>query len=95
VPRFRLSVWGTPDAGRPSWEAPDATVMLTGLYAALTAVPAEAMRRVSPCTLEAWAGAAAGWEPAGWLTTWVGTDFLEERAPHWWGRAVQVAAKED
>jgi hypothetical protein len=93
VPRFRLSVWGAPVGGRPSWEAPDETVMLTGLYAALAAVPPEAMRRVSPCSLEAWAG--ADWEPVGWLATWVGTDFLEERAPHWWGRAAELTAKED
>jgi hypothetical protein len=93
VPTFRLSVWDTPAADLPSWQAADATALLAGLRGALTALSPEAVRAGHPCTLEV--RTDAGWEPVGWLATEVSPEFLAERAPHWWVRAALLTRRTD
>jgi hypothetical protein len=75
-----------------SWKAADAPALLAGLRAALTALPPGAVRAGHPCTLEV--RTDARWVPVGWLATEASPEFLEERAPHWWVRAVLLTAKE-
>jgi hypothetical protein len=89
VPTFRLAVWGIPERDLPSsWPAADAPALLAGLRVALTALPPGAVRAGHPCTVEV--RTDIGWEPVGWLATEVSPEFLAERAPHWWVRAVLV-----
>jgi hypothetical protein len=94
VPTFRVSVWGISEPNLPSsWQAADAPALLAGLRVALTELSADAARLARPCTLEVRTG--AGWEPVGWFETWASVEFLEDRAPTWWGRALQLGVKED
>jgi hypothetical protein len=94
VPTFRLSVWGIPERDPPSsWQAADAPTLLAGLRVALTALSPDVVRAGHPCTLEV--RTDSGWVPVGWLAAEVSPEFLVERVPHWWVRAVLVTRKED